>query len=651
MYFSALKTAIQHLDEKRFYDVALMYLEQRGYQDIRIVDGSGDGGRDVMCSRTDLRIQLSVRKDWETKINDEASRTLHEGKRSLIFVTNRQISPDSEQSFLEKKYSKNGLVELLIIDLRRISTALSRPGVIKRSYEMLGMAVPSELHAAPKDIAISTVVLFSQEARELRDEVIEANLRAQLLRHPSASDVDLIRWVAASIPGENVDRAARSALSRLQSEGRVQKEPSGFQLSAAELLVMQAAEAEFLAARKADVAALVEVTGLQDKDAEKLLDIALELLVRNRDLDGHGPLEASLSDFLGTHGLSRKRAKVFESLAMTSCARLRQYGATVDRVFSTNTFDIYRALGRRTQISMVLDASVAMPVLFGLAFGNAKSRYGLAAAALKQACDTHNIQIVLPRVYLNEMASHGLKALEWLEIYDALPSEARAPLRSSENAYISHYTHISETLVRQGDNLSLSGFLRHFGISKGKNLNSIENRIQTLVENYNISIVDWRNYNEDIFLRIKNEKKFQPKILVKHDSIVATMLKEEDKKGFVLATWDGVMIDLVEELARIYADTPARVIDFLSMATATDFESEQSYELMTTLLHIDERSAAPLAQLIEKISSVEQAYKLDTFIREARDRNGATWTLSPADVEPFIDKAEQITDQNNDDGD
>lgn len=641
MYFSALKTAIQHLEEKRFYDVALMYLEQRGYQDLSIVDGTGDGGRDVVCSREDLRIQLSVRKDWETKINDEALKSLSAGKRHLIFVTNRPIGPDAEQKFLDSNYKQKGHVDLTIVDLRRLSTALARPGVIRRSYEMLAMAVPLELHADPKDIAISTVLLFSQEARELRDEVVEANLRAQLFRSPAISEAVLILQTAAAIPGENVDRAAKSALSRLRMAGRVQQVANGLRLSDAEFQVMQAAETEFLVAHKADVAALAEVTGLESDFAQKLLDIALELLVRNRDLDGEGPVEASLSNFLAEHGLSRKRSAVFKVLAGTATARLRQYGATVDQIFSTNSFDIYRALGRRTDLSMVLDASVAMPVLFGLAFGEATSRYGLAASALKRACDAHGIKMVVPRAYLNEMAAHGLGALERLEVYNALPAEARAPLRASENAYISHYTHIAETLSKKGDNLSLSQFLNFFGIAPGKALTSVENRIQTVLDLHGIKVIANGFYDKHIRKRIEEKKQYHPPTLIDHDAIVVTMLKDEDRKGFVLATWDKVMIDLVEELARVYADTPVRVIDFLSMASGEDFECEQSYELMTTLLHIDERVAAPLAQKIEQIRSVEQAYKLDGFIRAARESKGAAWALSPQDIAPFIDKPEQ----------
>jgi hypothetical protein len=55
---------------------------------------------------------------------------------------------------------------------------------------------------------------------------------------------------------------------------------------------------------------------------------------------------------------------------------------------------------------------------------------------------------------------------------------------------------------------------------------------------------------------------------------------------------------------------------------------------------LEERAAAPLASKIEQIRSVQHAYKLDEFIREARKHKGLKWTLSPEDVTPFIDDAE-----------
>lgn len=642
MYFSALKTAIQHVEEKRFYDVALMYLARQGYQDLSIVDGAGDGGRDVVCSRDDLRIQLSVRKQWEAKINEEALSTLKAGKRHLIFVTNRPISPDAEQYFLDNTYKYKGRVDISIADLRRIATALAAPGVIRQSYEMLGMAVPMELHAELKDIAISTVLMFSPEARELREEMISATIRTHLFADPGIGEAELIQRVTAAILGPNIGRAAKSSLSRLRMAGRIQSGPSGIQLADAELELMKAAEVEFLAARAADVATLVGATGLGGAEAGQLLDLALELLIRGKEVDGDSPEAASLSAFLAAHHLGRKRNAIITVLASSTTARLRQYGATVDQIFSTNSFDIYRALGRRTDLSMVLDASVAMPVMFGLAFGEARSRYGVAALALKRGCDAHGIKVVVPRVYLNEMAAHGRSALEWIDVYNALPAEAKSSLRASENAYISHYSHIADVLREEGDALSLKQFLDYFGVSPGRAIEVMENRIESVLDQHAIKVVASGRYDQRVRNRIQADKKTSPKMLIDHDAVVATMLKEDHLKGFVLVTWDKVMISIVEEVARVYADTPARVIDFLSMARGSDFESEQSYDLMATLLHIDECAAEPLAQKVRQIRSVERAFKLEQFVREARQRDGAAWVLTAKDVEAFIEPRESV---------
>jgi len=405
MYFPALFKAIQALEEKSFYDVAIMCLEQLGYRDLSIVDGPGDGGRDVVCSRPDIRIQLSVRKTWGKKINDEASNTINSGRRHFVYVTNRTISPDDQDEYLDTKYNYKGIVDLTIIDLRRIATSLARPSAIRPAYERLGLRIPAELVADPKDVAISTLLMFSKDAKELREEFIEANIRARLLHVDDMPEEQLVEDVAAALPGVNIAHSARAALSRLRIAGRVTGAKTAVKLSNSEMTKMQAAEIEFLAAREIDVAAVAEVTKLSVEDSGTLLDLALELLVRDASLDGLGPAEQSIKSFLAEKRLYHKRDEIYEVLSRTNLSKLKQYGDVVNQTFATNTFDIYRALGRRTDIKVVLDSSVAMPVLFGLSFGGARSRYGVAALALRAALVQHEIAAVVPRPYLNEMAT------------------------------------------------------------------------------------------------------------------------------------------------------------------------------------------------------------------------------------------------------
>jgi hypothetical protein len=408
-------------------------------------------------------------------------------------------------------------------------------------------------------------------------------------------------------------------------------------LSVTEREAMSAAETEFLVAVNADVKMLEAATGLSTLDARKLLDLALELLVRNKDLNGSGPAEESLHNFMAEKDLNRKRLATFEALSKTASARLRQHGATIDQIFSANSFDIYRALGRRTKIVMLLDSSVAMPVIFGLEFGAVKSRYGVAALALKDACKAHNIRMMVPRCYLNEMAAHGHAAMEKLDIYNSLPEEARSSLRSSGNAYLSHYTHIRESMQASGKELALDEFLSHFGIVAGRSLNRVENKISSLLEQHEITCLPDGRYDPNVFEVISGKKPFEYKLLIEHDARVCTTLKNDDQYGFILATWDKIIVDVVEDIARVLADTPVRVIDFLSMANGQSLESDQCFELYSSLLYTDEKLAQKLAEKVEKISSVEQSYKLQAFIDDARQRNGSHWTLKPEDVTPFLD--------------
>ena len=79
------------------------------------------------------------------------------------------------------------------------------------------------------------------------------------------------------------------------------------------------------------------------------------------------------------------------------------------------------------------------------------------------------------------------------------------------------------------------------------------------------------------------------------------------------------------------------MIDFLSMAQGQDIEVDQSYELLSSLIYTEERAAQKLAEKIGKINSVEQAYKLRALIENARQRDGASWSLKPEDVAPLLD--------------
>lgn len=637
MYLPVIRKAIISLEEKSFYQVAILYLEGLGYTGLSVVDGPGDGGRDVISDRNDIIIQLSVRRDWEIKINAEAASAKGKGLNHIVYVTNRVISRADEQEFLTEKYKLAGEVDVGIHDLNRIATSLCRPGMVNRAHELLHLSIPKEITATPKEVALSSILLFSNEAKELREEIVDANVKAIILKSEPVSQEALEREASETLPWAGAQRLVAASISRLRGTNQIVGKRSGIRLSDAQSGKMKAAESNLLAARAIDIQMLKDEFHLDYAIAEKLLDLSIEILLRESDFTIAGVREEELRHFLAKNNLTRYKSRVYEHLARCETVKLKQYGGTLDAIFKSNTFDIYRALGRRADLSVLLDASVAMPILCGLSFGHARSRYGTAASALAKACKAHGIKIVVPFSYLNEMAFHGRKALDFFPVYSQLPDVARSALMASGNAYLSHYTHIAENEESQGHKLSLSTFLSYFGIKSGASQQSIENRIESLLNDFGISVVQESGYDIEIFKQISYKKRNDPKILIEHDARVCTYIKKSDSIGYIMATWDKIIIDTVENLSRIYADNPARVIDFLSISNGINTDDDTNYELLTSLIYIDEMKSEALSKVIERLETAEQGYQVRMLAEQSRATKGLSWELSPADIYPILE--------------
>ena len=248
MYFSGLYKSIRELEEKKFYDIALLFLSAKGYRELSIVDGTGDGGRDVICSWSHLRIQLSVQKTWEVKINKEAAATKAAGKQHLIYITNRRIRDNEREKFIQSDYKHRGEVELTIFDLDSIATSLALPGVINATYERLGVTTGQRLTATPHEVAISNTLLFSSEARDLRDNLLESGIKAQLLESPGLSKSQLVHVVANDLGGLMLGSQVTKALHRLQATGQVSTGAENLELSDGAKAEVDAAKRDFLQA-------------------------------------------------------------------------------------------------------------------------------------------------------------------------------------------------------------------------------------------------------------------------------------------------------------------------------------------------------------------------------------------------------------------
>ena len=619
MYYSGLYKTIRDLEEKKFYDIALLFLSSKGYPDLVIVDGTGDGGRDVTSSWSHLRIQLSVRRDWGNKINSEAKLSIDKGAKHFIYVTNRRINDHDRDQFLQNNFQFKRLVDVSIYDLASITTALSLPGVIDAVNKILGRPITEKIEATPKEIAISNTLLFSNEARELKDEVIENCICAHILSDLGITESNLTDKVSKDLGSLSLNVHIIKAINRLKSKGSVKEVTGGFRLDDQVQKKFELARDDFERANSIDLENLVKEFNLKKDEAQKLVKISLEILSRRESFDSNQPYSIQLQKFIADHGLQRKRIQLYEALSKLTTANITAYGIAVSHILSTNTYDIFRSLGRSGSITAILDSSVAMPMLFGLSFSKVKSRYGIGASALNEMCQAHKFKLVVPKPYLNEMASHGLKAVEYVEIYNIIGDESRSVLKASGNAYLSHYGHIRDDKLN-GHEMSIEEFLSYFGIKKGGSITMVERRIEQLLSALGIEVMTMPRWRPELRSEISNLKPNEAPVIIDHDASVLTMLSDATDEGYIFATWDRYLTELVELKSRVYADTPSKVVDFLSMANGSEFEIEQTISLLDSLVHCDEKKAEALIKKIEAIKSSETAYELQRFTDEARRR-------------------------------
>lgn len=168
-------------------------------------------------------------------------------------------------------------------------------------------------------------------------------------------------------------------------------------------------------------------------------------------------------------------------------------------------------------------------------------------------------------------------------------------------------------------------------------LRTAENRLASLLDEHGIRTLRYSHLDAGLRERVALRKDtFQSPYIIDHDAMALSLLHDDNDSGFVFSTWDYVLIDMVAEIDRIYADTPARVIDFLSMAKGANYECDQSIDLLTSLIHVDDAKATALAQKIEGIKSADQAFRLRRFVDDARARGGPDWRFTDTAAAAFF---------------
>ncbi|HYD40077.1 MAG TPA: hypothetical protein VEB43_04555 [Anaeromyxobacter sp.] len=251
------------------------------------------------------------------------------------------------------------------------------------------------------------------------------------------------------------------------------------------------------------------------------------------------------------------------------------------------TAQFVEAAASAREFKVVLDASVAMPVLCAQLHGTADQRFFLAAQHLLEQAKVHRIPLAVPEPYLEECASHLLTAAR-----DYLPLiEQDADLRGSKNAYVAHF----KLLNPEGTKKQFWKYLASFGLTANiepdrRGRNRLMGELSRILRQYGIRVTagrpppDLRKEAEEALTHAVNDLSrhgdpiHREPVLIRHDATVVALLNREaiDSAGAsVYCSWDRLLFHVREHGGASFdVMDPAALGDMMSLALASEAETQ-----------------------------------------------------------------------------
>jgi hypothetical protein len=486
--------------------VAVQFLREFFGCAVQYADGTGDGGVDAWVA---LQQEPRVRRaaqfyagsgDWESKLSEDVETfasfrdSLPEDGRGdfeiLLFVCTQTPSATKFEMVAEGLRQKHKVVARLL-DARAIaSLALqNRTRLLDLLAERLpGWRVGGGNEPSALEETLAAFSFFHSSPSKYRWAVAKSGLTTVLHRKGNTSREELLRETSLLLGLREDSTLPAHALRNLASEGLVSVDETSGKVHASEDLVSRTSttlkiaqnEEQALRDRCAADLALLFPKGSHERDrrAQAIVDSVvgdLGALVRGavvqRALRAADAADAATKQdastrkrlhtieqrlSLGPYEGKRALEVLIAAAAQDPFARRLAAAEVFVRFTEHDAGELERALDR-TSLRIMLDASIAMPVLCACYDRIATTwPVSIAAHALYGALKSRQATIVVPSVYLEEMASHLLKAQSYATVI-----ATNAELERSENYFVAHYCSTRDASER--DEEEFRGFLEAFG--------------------------------------------------------------------------------------------------------------------------------------------------------------------------------------------
>jgi hypothetical protein len=623
MRFDSLVRLIESSDFTSFREIALHILSARGFQTPAIRDGWSDGGSDVAVYAFPMQplqfaIQISVESDWRRKLRQDARKAKTQlGTTDFLYVSSHRIAEVEFQAVADELVREG--IRATRMDSQGIASLTVEKNLTFQVLRAIDIDIPNadQNPATPREVAAYAFAFFGAEANDFRARVVERTALTLLANSsapiPRGELLDTLVTVLQLSRGQRA--LVSGAVDRLLQQQAIVTDGGALTCSIAERARLSAA----FALRVADLqnlkksiegfAATRGIRLMRDRKgfAETVVEHLGAIVMAQAQLESgaltkdhpRSEMQArlrerlhSLNAALDTYGLPAG-ARGDDVMALTQIGMKSSFGRELlaGEIFLSltrlGTSQFIEAAANAREFRIVLDASVAIPVLCAKLHGTAEHRFFLAAQHLLEQTRTHGVSLVVPEPYLEECATHLLSAAR-----DYMPFiEQDADLRGSKNAYVAHF----KLLNPEGTKQQFRKYLGAFGLTAGiepdrRGRNRLMGEIGKIFRQYGIrtlsgrSRADLRKEAEEALVHAMNDLSAhgdlisREPILIRHDAVVIALLNGEaiDSAGAsVLCSWDRLIFHAHERGAASFdVMDPAALGDMMSVALASDAETQ-----------------------------------------------------------------------------
>ena len=597
MDVDTIKNNIISLGRTDFKKVIYLVLPKIFNLKVVNVDGKNDGGSDWLIFKDEggshaIAIQDTVQANqWETKAKKDAQKAVESGADRFFFITPKSISRLTFTQ-LEESITSTYKIPCTCLGAKEISELIVNANLVTNFLDAIDapLATGVAQRLDKQEICLHAYVVLGQDSDNLKNTVYEDSILITLYNDgPSTRDV-LVEKVIDLLSCEQsrdsqIQRRIDSLLTRdklitihdrklslapdtqkdLENAERIYLQEFNSLVSAQTSLMESEHKISWSLAdsQKASVllAKVFIEQQLESAKSAKLKMTAMGLLKNvNQSFQ-------KLKDFILSSGVPKDKLDdtIKEMLIQAQdlpIVKKLSRAAIFVALEGVDAISGAKAIGapRWSDVSIMLDASVAIPYLCAKLFQPTKGRFSTSNHQVIETLHKLSVNVCIPYFYINECASHLLLAIKYdnLDIYSE-------NLQYSQNRFVAHYYQLKNSGQKVPNNLI--GYLASFSSSCKEQMSMDTNSqvrkvmtdLQPLFHEYNVEFEETplipQHYTRDIETEyayiLKDLNRSKNSKLIEHDvSAMGHIGRQiaEKYEHWVILTWDRAMILLGKKL-------------------------------------------------------------------------------------------------------